>query len=818
MQRNGIVVIGLVSALILVGFLLCTEGAVSSGKRYTVMVYLAADNNLGREPPYNFDFLDFDEMEKALVTSGSDLDIVVLWDKLEANDTRLYWVQANDVEGTLATYTQDVNVWYIPAGWAFTYPGGYPQGAGAPSEENMGDDVTLASFLDWVFLNFDSDHYALVLWDHGGGWEPMGPAPSLSETPPPLVMPMEEGTQFQRSLGNRIPIPVGPQNKSLAEVASRGIDERESGVLRGVCWDDTDGEDYLTTKEVATGIAASSRGDVENLVFSACLMQMLEVAYEVRNAADYMTGSEELMWAHGWAYHEILGGITATTTPLDLAQVWATTREVSFFISGVWQPTTSSLDLSQVAALASEVSALADRLSALLSDPLEYSSMMNAKLYALAFGSLFYLTEALYPEFLDLSDFAHWIYSFVDDATARSLAQAVKTQVSNAVVALDYCSFWGADYGRAKGVSIYLPHYHNIMYEGIAHANYNGTNFAFCADHTWDEFVNAFLATDHADPYEPNDTPATAYNLGTIPAGLGSFIQLFHEGDFVDDVAGLADWYKFTTQAPSTVMFWAKCTEWDSDTRVYLYNSLANAEEDDYFAWDDDSEYGYGSYLETDPVPIGTYYLKVESWDVGGGAREDYVLWQAGVEEPLLDTGAVFRVSEVGDVFADADLYGTSVVTGQADVAEWVPVSEPVEPGDLLELDPVNPGAYRRARAACSTLVAGVVSSGPGVVLGSQSSTPGSELSTPDSSLGTLDSRLSTRDSRSALLAVIGIVPVKVTDAGGPIAIGDLLVASSEPGTARRWAEEDGPNCGFIGKALESFDGGTGVIQVLLMR
>jgi len=46
---------------------------------------------------------------------------------------------------------------------------------------------------------------------------------------------------------------------------------------------------------------------------------------------------------------------------------------------------------------------------------------------------------------------------------------------------------------------------------------------------------------------------------------------------------------------------------------------------------------------------------------------------------------------------------------GAAVTVEWVPVSEPVEPGDVLELDPENPGYYRRARQPCSTSVAGVV-------------------------------------------------------------------------------------------------------------
>jgi hypothetical protein len=803
--------VALLMVFVLIGFLLCVEGAVSSGKRYTVIVYLAADNNLGGGTPSDFDFMDFDEMEKALVTSGANADIVVLWDRPGTNDTAIYWVQADPLEGTLATYTQDVNRWYIPASWAFTYPGGYPQGAGSPSEENMGSGATLTAFLDWCYLNFDSDYYALILWNHGAGWEPMSPAPGLPQSPPPLLMPMREGTTeplLMPTVEKRVGVqsepaaersrPARTQSAPLAEATIKEIDEKESPILRGVCWDDTNGSDYLTTKELATAIDVSTIEYVENLGFDACLMQMLEVAYEVQTVAWYMTGSQESEPACGWSYDEMLGGITATISPLGMAQKWGW---ILWTVAEIY--TISSLDLSQVGTLASDVSALADRLSTLLSDAGEYWSMMAAKTYCFAFAA---------PEYLDLDRFCRWIDMFVSDATAGTLAQAVRTQISNTVIA----DSWTTDYSSAWGISIYLPHYHNIMYEGIAHANYNGTNFAFCADHSWDEFVNSFLATDHADPYEPNDTPATAHYLAVYPPGGG--IYLFLEADFADDTAGLVDWYKFTTQTPSELTIWAKCTEWDSDTRIYLYNSLANAEEDQYFAWDDDSGYGYGSYLTTESVPIGTYYLKVASWDKGGGAREDYVLWIEVEEAPLPDTGAVFRVSELGDVFSDADLYGASVATGQADVAEWVPVSEPVQAGDVLELDPLNPGFYRRARTACSTLVAGVVSSDPGVVLGGQPSTPGSELSTPDSSLGTIDSRLSTRDSHSALLAVIGIVPVKVTDAGGPIAVGDLLVASSEPGTARRWTEEDGPNCGFIGKALEPLEGGTGMIRVLLMR
>jgi hypothetical protein len=207
------------------------------------------------------------------------------------------------------------------------------------------------------------------------------------------------------------------------------------------------------------------------------------------------------------------------------------------------------------------------------------------------------------------------------------------------------------------------------------------------------------------------------------------------------------------------------------------------------------------------------------------------------VPTPTSGTAAVFRVDKSGNVYADNAYYGAGFHTGSADIAEWVSVSELVEPGDVLELDPENAGHYRKSRGPCSTLVAGVVSTDPGFVLGSSSSTldsgpwtDDSRLPIDDSGLMTHDSRVATEDSGLltpdsglptrdyALLALIGIVPMKVTDEGGSIQPGDLLTTSSSPGYAMKWNQEDGTACGLVGKALEALDSGTGVIQVLLMR
>jgi len=156
-------------------------------------------------------------------------------------------------------------------------------------------------------------------------------------------------------------------------------------------------------------------------------------------------------------------------------------------------------------------------------------------------------------------------------------------------------------------------------------------------------------------------------------------------------------------------------------------------------------------------------------------------------------TSAVFRVTSAGDVLGDGDFYGADFRPGAADVAEWVSVTGSAEPGAVLELDPERPGAYRPSQGACSMLVGGVVSSQPGMTLGQ-----------------------TTPAANKALLALIGIVPVKVTNEGGPIQPGDLLVSSSTPGYAMRWSGPDPCPCVLVGKALQPFTGSRGLILVLL--
>jgi len=189
------------------------------------------------------------------------------------------------------------------------------------------------------------------------------------------------------------------------------------------------------------------------------------------------------------------------------------------------------------------------------------------------------------------------------------------------------------------------------------------------------------------------------------------------------------------------------------------------------------------------PDTSGNYIAKLIIDDSHGGTASSRVIISA------IGSSAVFKVNVAGNVLADGPFYGAAFNSGSADVAEWVSVSEPVEPGDVLELDPTSPGHYRKARGPCSTLVGGVVSSEPGVVLGAKNI-----------------------DENKALLALVGIVPVKVIDEGGPIQPGDLLTTSSVPGYAMRCDNPKRCEGAIIGKALEPLEEGTGVIKMLVVQ
>jgi len=144
-------------------------------------------------------------------------------------------------------------------------------------------------------------------------------------------------------------------------------------------------------------------------------------------------------------------------------------------------------------------------------------------------------------------------------------------------------------------------------------------------------------------------------------------------------------------------------------------------------------------------------------------------------------------------VDADGNVYASSFRPSARDLASLVEVSEAVEPGDVLAVDPELPGAFRRAAVAADPTVVGVVAAEPGVVLGSGGD----------------------RGSARAAVTFAGIATCKVDAAYGPVYPGDLLVSSPTPGHAMR---SDVASAGTVlGKALEELTDGTAAIKILVM-
>jgi hypothetical protein len=119
------------------------------------------------------------------------------------------------------------------------------------------------------------------------------------------------------------------------------------------------------------------------------------------------------------------------------------------------------------------------------------------------------------------------------------------------------------------------------------------------------------------------------------------------------------------------------------------------------------------------------------------------------------------------------------------------------EPGDVLAICRHRSRAVERSTEPYSTRVAGVYSAKPGVV------------GSPHPIEGLRDSEIP--------VAVVGIVPCKVSAENGAIAPGDLLTTSGTPGHAMKAANRQAAAGAILGKALEPLASGSGIIQVMIL-
>jgi hypothetical protein len=171
-------------------------------------------------------------------------------------------------------------------------------------ELNTGHYLTLGKFIRWAVRHFPADNTMLAIIAHGGGW-----APTL-----PFLNP--DGT------------PISPDHKSQPDDTNwQKKGPSSSPGLNGMCID------YTTCTAISTeqlrlafehGLAErrhlGMKDKLDVVFLDACLMSMVEVAYEVRECVDYLVAGENLL-AAALPYEDYLHkeNLSGDTKPDQLA-------------------------------------------------------------------------------------------------------------------------------------------------------------------------------------------------------------------------------------------------------------------------------------------------------------------------------------------------------------------------------------------------------------------------------------------------------------------------------------------------------------------
>ena len=154
MKRTTTLVLLFSSTLLLLVVLGSLQASAASKAKWTIMVYMTADNDL--EPQ---SFLDLEEMEK--VKLPDNVRVVVIIDRSAENyEQRLAAYINVDAYGDWS----DTRIYLVQH---HPEPGIGSKLLARLGEKDMGDPATLLYFVEYVVENFPAEHYMLVLWNHG---------------------------------------------------------------------------------------------------------------------------------------------------------------------------------------------------------------------------------------------------------------------------------------------------------------------------------------------------------------------------------------------------------------------------------------------------------------------------------------------------------------------------------------------------------------------------------------------------------------------------------------------------------------------------
>jgi len=301
-------------------------------KAWTFMVYMAGDNDLD-----SYGLTDVKEMKK--VGSTGRVNIVVQFDRRSGHAAKRYYIRKGGKVD--ADVVQDLGA------------------------TNTGDPKRLLDFIRWSVTDYPADRYALILWNHGRGWDDtdMFADKRYRDLPRAATGPIRHALFHP------------PMQRLMQEAAA-------DPVARAILIDDN-AKDFLDNLELKKLLGETRKllgRNLDLLGMDACLMSMAEIGYQICGSVDFTVGSQETEPGEGWPYTEILRELTKNPEmkPRALSCLIVDRYLESYKGSGE-AVTQSACDLAQAGPLADAVTGLAGALRTALSDPPTQQCILAAR-------------------------------------------------------------------------------------------------------------------------------------------------------------------------------------------------------------------------------------------------------------------------------------------------------------------------------------------------------------------------------------------------------------------------------------------------------
>jgi hypothetical protein len=331
---------------------------------------------------------------------------------------------------------------------------------------NTGDPRRLLDFVRWGVASYPAERYALVLWNHGQGWDDTD------------VYAAERHRRFRRLATGRVRHALfrSPVRRML-----RGAIRKFE--YRAILLDD-DAKDFLDNvelKRVLAGAARTIGGKLDLLGLDACLMSMAEVGFQIRGGARVTVGSEQTEPGDGWPYDRILAAL-AKRPEMDAGELsTVVVKEYLACYAAADGVTQSACDLAKADALAAAVGALATALTAALREEALCRRILAARMRVQAYEI---------PDNVDLVDFCELLAAAAPGtslaARCRDVVRAVGGGAGGAGAGYVLAQgSKGRDLAASHGVAIYFP--------TTAVSPLYG-RLDWCAATGWDRFLRAYLA------------------------------------------------------------------------------------------------------------------------------------------------------------------------------------------------------------------------------------------------------------------------------------------------------------------------------------